>query len=52
MSIANKNLCAYHLLRNTWTIEMVAAACAKGKITPEEFKEITGEPYSNYATAQ
>lgn len=29
-----------------WTKEMVASAVAKGKITAEQFQEITGEIYS------
>lgn len=28
-----------------WTMEQVAAAVVKGKITPEQYEEITGEPY-------
>ena len=30
-----------------WTIGMVRNAVIKGWITPEEFVEITGEPYDN-----
>lgn len=29
-----------------WSIGMVRNAVVKGKITPEEFTEITGEPYN------
>ena len=28
-----------------WTLTMVRQACEKGKITEEEFKEITGEDF-------
>lgn len=28
-----------------WSIQMVREAVEKGKLTPEEFQEITGEPY-------
>ena len=28
-----------------WPISWVRSAVVKGKITPEEFTEITGEPY-------
>ena len=28
-----------------WTKKMVKNAVVKGKITPEEYEEITGEPY-------
>lgn len=28
-----------------WTKEMVANAVAKGKLTPEDYEDITGEPY-------
>ena len=28
-----------------WTKKMVNNAVVKGKITPEEYEEITGEPY-------
>lgn len=28
-----------------WNLQMVRSAVEKGKITPEEFREITGEPY-------
>jgi uncharacterized XkdX family phage protein len=28
-----------------WTKEQVAQAVALGKITPEQYQEITGEPY-------
>lgn len=29
-----------------WTVKQVHQAVEKGLITPEEFEEITGEPYS------
>ena len=29
----------------TWAKEMLAALVAKGKLTPEEYQEITGEAY-------
>ncbi|MED4828127.1 XkdX family protein [Bacillus atrophaeus] len=31
--------------RGYWTKEMVAEAVQYGKITPEQYKEITGEDY-------
>lgn len=30
----------------TWTKEMIALIVKKGKLTPEEYKEITGEKYT------
>ena len=30
-----------------WTKQMVANAVAKGKITAEQYAEITGEPYES-----
>lgn len=30
-----------------WTAKMVANAVVKGKITAEEYEEITGEPYGS-----
>ena len=30
-----------------WTLQMVRNAVAKGRITPEQFAEITGEAYTN-----
>ena len=30
---------------NLWTIDMVRDGVRMGKITPEQFEEITGEPY-------
>ena len=32
--------------RGLWTVEMVAALVAKGKLTAEEYREITGETYA------
>ena len=32
--------------RKLWTKAMVAVAVDKGIITPEQYAEITGEPYS------
>lgn len=29
----------------TWTIEMIAALVGKGKLTPDEYREITGQAY-------
>jgi hypothetical protein len=29
----------------TWTMEMLAALVAKGKLTPGQYEEITGEVY-------
>lgn len=31
--------------QNLWTLEMVRNAVTKGVITPEQFKEITGETF-------
>ena len=31
--------------KGLWNLTMVRNAVVKGKITPEEFTEITGEPY-------
>lgn len=31
----------------TWTKEMLAALVVKGKLTPEEYLEITGESYTS-----
>ena len=31
--------------RGLWNVQMVAVAVAKGVITAEEYKEITGETY-------
>lgn len=31
--------------RGTWTKEMVYNTVAAGRITPEQYEEITGEPY-------
>ena len=31
--------------RGLWSIERVRLAVTKGWITPEEFEEITGQPY-------
>lgn len=33
-----------------WTAKMVANAVVKGKITAEEYEEITGERYSSHPT--
>ena len=33
--------------KGLWTVGMVRNAVIKGWITPEEFEEITGEPYDN-----
>lgn len=30
-----------------WNIEMLRTLVAKGRITAEQFEEITGEPYDN-----
>lgn len=35
--------------KGLWTISMVADAVEKGWITAEEFEEITGQPYEDYA---
>lgn len=50
MSAANKALCAqyYNNGAGSWTISMLAAACAKVKITAAEFEEITGYAYSDH----
>ena len=32
--------------RKLWNAQMVALAVTKGVITPEQYKEITGEPYT------
>lgn len=32
-----------------WTKHMVAQAVEKGVLTPEQYKEITGEPYTEEA---
>lgn len=32
--------------RKLWDKSMVAVACAKGKITEEQYQEITGEAYT------
>lgn len=29
----------------TWTIEMIAALVGKGKLTPDQYQEITGQVY-------
>lgn len=31
--------------KGKWSKQMVAALVEKGKITPEDYEEITGEPY-------
>lgn len=46
MSTTNKALCAQHYAAGRWSEAMLAAACAKGKITATEFKEITGQAYT------
>ena len=35
----------YYYLHHDWTIKKVRDAVMKKRITPEEFKEITGEDY-------
>ena len=30
-----------------WSVEMVADAVKKGKLSPEDYQEITGEDYPN-----
>ncbi len=45
MSAANKALCLKNYPQK-WTLAMLDAACAKGKITEAEYQEITGEPYT------
>lgn len=32
--------------RGLWSKQMVAVAVRKGVITPEQYQEITGEPYA------
>lgn len=48
MSATNKALCTryYDNGNGAWTLSMLAAACAKGKITETEYQEITGEAYA------
>lgn len=36
----------YYYDNGFWTVEMVGNAVVKGKITPEQYTEITGEEYS------
>ena len=45
MSTSNKNkfLRFYPAL---WDFDMAVKACEKGKLTPEEFEEITGEKFT------
>lgn len=40
-----KELCKKNYGR-TWTKEMLAALVAKGKLAPEDYREITGESLS------
>ncbi len=46
MSMTNKALCAQHYAAGRWSAAMLAAACAKGKITAAEYTEITGQDYT------
>ena len=41
-----KNKIAKWYKQGLWTLTMVANAVAKGIITPEDYKEITGEYYN------
>lgn len=45
MSAANKKKCL-KFYPKVWDFDMIVKACEVGKITPEEFFEITGEEYS------
>jgi uncharacterized XkdX family phage protein len=38
-------LIKWNFRKGLWTVEMVKVAVAKGAITKEQFKEITGEEY-------
>ena len=44
MSTANKNK-FLRFYPDIWDFDMAVKACEKGKITEEEFKEITGEDF-------